>query len=79
MERATKHLGLAVSLVAALVASGCHPGGETGDPNVGAASGTPAAALGNPASRPGTPGGPALKGPPAKDPMGGRSGAAAGR
>lgn len=68
-------------LLTGLFLAACAPETEKGDPNVGAAPGEPAANQANQQARPGTAGGPALGGPggPARDPYGGRSGAAAGQ
>jgi len=78
MKFPMKNRAFAAAIFSFVVAAGCSPGGDPGDPNVGAAPGPPASSLGM-QSRPGTPGGPALKAPPPADPYGGRSGAAAGR
>jgi len=79
MKFSMKNRAYVVAFLAVFVAAGCHPGGDPGDPDVGAKPGRPAATLEQPVGRPGTPNGPALKPPPPKDPYGGRTGAAAGQ
>jgi hypothetical protein len=76
MMISTKKRAFAAAVLVSLFLGGCHPGGDPGDPNVGANPGPIVSSI--PGGRPGTPGGPELKPPPPKDPYGGRSGAAAG-
>lgn len=73
-----KSPALAAAIFSVFVLGGCNPGGEAGDPNANATPGPPASLGGNQA-RPGTPGGPTPGSAPQSDPLGGRTGAAAGQ
>lgn len=79
MKFSMKNCTFFAAILSLYVVAGCNAGGEPGDPNVGAAPGPPAANQGGQTPRPGMPGGPELKAPTPKDPLNGRTGAAAGQ
>lgn len=76
MDAYMKIRALVAVLLATLAAAGCHPGGETGDPSVNSNPAPPESSAGK---LPGEPGGPKLRGSAPRDPMAGRTGAAAGQ